>query len=68
MAKVNIDQIDIATARITQVGGILDLLTESEIFNGVGGEMGMSAIWAAQALLEQAGTAVNAITTAPATA
>ena len=66
MASSNLTQIDTATARISQVEGILDLLTESELLTGAGGESAMSAIWGAQALLAQAHAAVSAIKSAPA--
>ena len=61
MAAFNIDQIDMASERITQVGGVLDLLAGLDLFKEVGGAAALSAIWGAQALLEQAGAAVGAI-------
>lgn len=61
MTESNLTQIDTATARISQVEGILDVLTESELLQGVGSEAVMAALWGAQALLAQAHAAVSAI-------
>lgn len=61
MTEAKLDQLDTATARLTQAGGVLDLLAQSDIFKEVGGESALSAIWATQALIEQAKVSVIAL-------
>lgn len=63
MATANIDQIDIITARLQQVQGVLATLeaagNSGDEFQGLTHRTVMQNLWAAGALVDQALTAAN---------